>query len=183
MSAPDAEPRGEARPGETPARQGEAAPAGGEAQQSSAAAPTRGGGMERGYARSRARTEAIQAQLEPLGPDERPLGLKLAVALAGLIAVANLVGVAAGAGGGAPALGIAFATFMIALAVGMWQRRYVVILLFQALLAITMIICTLSLAFARTTTQAAVAVLLLVLSAPVFWLLIRVMARLQVPRA
>jgi hypothetical protein len=71
----------------------------------------------------------------------------------------------------------------IALAVGMWQRRYVVILLFQALLAITMIICTLSLAFARTTTQAAVAVLLLVLSAPVFWLLIRVMARLQVPRA
>ena len=30
--------------------------------------------MARGYARSRARTEAIQAQLEPLGPDERPLG-------------------------------------------------------------------------------------------------------------
>src|SRR5687768_9517330 len=30
-------------------------------------------GMERGYARSRARTEAIQAQLEPLGPGERPL--------------------------------------------------------------------------------------------------------------
>ena len=56
-------------------------------------------------------------------------------------------------------------------------------LLFQALLAITIIISTLSLAFARTATQAIVAVLLIVLSAPVFWLLIRVMARLQVPTA
>jgi hypothetical protein len=138
--------------------------------------------MSRGYERSRARTEAIQAQLQPLGPDERPLGLKLAVGLAVLIAVANLVGVAAGAGGASPALGVAFALFMLALAAGMWQRRYLVLLLFQALLAITMIISTLSLAFARTATQALVAVLLIVLSAPVFWLLIRVMARLQVPR-
>jgi hypothetical protein len=137
--------------------------------------------MSRGYERSRARTEAIQAQLEPLGPDERPLGLKLAVALALLIAAANLIGAAAGAGGASPALGVVFALFMLALAAGMWQRRYLVLLLFQALLAITMIISTLSLAFARTATQALVAVLLIVLSAPVFWLLIRVMARLQVP--
>jgi len=138
--------------------------------------------MSRGYARSRARTEAIQAQLEPLGPDERPLGLKLAVGLALLIAVANLVGAAVGAGGESPAIGVVFALFMGALALGMWQRRYVVLLLFQALLAITIIISTLSLAFARTATQAIVAVLLIALSAPVFWLLIRVMARLQVPR-
>jgi hypothetical protein len=139
--------------------------------------------MSRGYARSRARTEAIQAQLEPLGPDERPLGLKLAVGLALLIAVANLVGAAVGAGGESPALGVVFAVFMGALAAGMWARRYLVLLLFQALLAITIIISTLSLAFARTPTQAVVAVLLIALSAPVFWLLIRVMARLQVPRA
>ena len=138
--------------------------------------------MSRGYARSRARTEAIQAQLEPLGPEERPLGLKLAVGLALLIAVANLIGAAAGAGGESPAIGVVFAFFMGALAFGMWQRRYLVLLLFQALLAITIIISTLSLAFARTATQAIVAVLLIALSAPVFWLLIRVMARLQVPQ-
>jgi hypothetical protein len=141
-----------------------------------------GAGLERGYARSRARTEAIQAQLEPLGPDERPLGLKLAVGLALLIAVADLIGAAVGAGGESPGIGVIFALFMGALAFGMWQRRYVVLLLFQALLAITIIISTLSLAFARTATQAIVAVLLIVLSAPVFWLLIRVMARLQVPQ-
>jgi hypothetical protein len=104
--------------------------------------------MSRGYERSRARTEAIQAQLEPLGPDERPLGLKLAVALALLIAAANLLGAAAGAGGASPALGVVFALFMLALAAGMWQRRYLVLLLFQALLAITIIISALSLAFA-----------------------------------
>jgi hypothetical protein len=199
VSAPDAEPRGaagpggEALPGERAAGGGEARPgdgsaAGGEARPGDNAAPadeatTPAGGMERGYARSRARADAIRAQLEPLGPDERPLGLKLAIGLALLIAVANLIGAAAGAGGSSPVVGVAFALFMLVLAAGMWQRRYVVILLFQALLAITIIVSTLSLAFARTATQAAVAVLLIALSAPVFWLLIRVMARLQVPRA
>ena len=71
---------------------------------------------------------------------------------------------------------------MVALAVGMWQRRYLVILLFQALLAITIIISTLSLAFARTAPAVRRGALLIGLCAPVFWLLIRVMARLQVPR-
>ena len=47
--------------------------------------------LERGYARSRARDEAIRAELQPLGPDERPLGIKLGVALALLLAVGNLV--------------------------------------------------------------------------------------------
>jgi hypothetical protein len=206
VSAPGAEPRREARPGEGAERDamrpGETAGASDEARPGEGAtAPDEdlaaderrvsqpqvvqpdAGGMSRGYARSRARTEAIQAQLEPLGPDERPLGLKLAVGLALLIAVANVVGAAVGAGGESPAIGVVFALFMGALALGMWQRRYVVLLLFQALLAITIIISTLSLAFARTATQAIVAVLLIVLSAPVFWLLIRVMARLQVPKA
>jgi amino acid transporter len=140
------------------------------------------GGMSRGYARSRARTEAIQAQLEPLGPDERPLGLKLAVGLALLVCVSNLVGAAAGVGGESPALGVVFAVFMGALAVGMWQRRYLAILLFQSLLAITIIIATLSLAVAGNLVAVLIVVGLIVVCAPVFWLLVRVMARLQVPQ-
>jgi hypothetical protein len=138
--------------------------------------------MSRGYARSRARTEAIQAQLEPLGPDERPLGLKLAVGLALLVCVSNLVGAAAGVGGESPALGVVFAVFMGALAVGMWQRRYLAILLFQSLLAITIIIATLSLAVAGNLVAVLIVVGLIVVCAPVFWLLVRVMARLQVPQ-
>ena len=64
--------------------------------------------MGRGYARSRERTDALRASSEPLGPDERPLGIKLAVALALFVAAANLV-VAAAGGGESPALGVAFA--------------------------------------------------------------------------
>ncbi len=65
--------------------------------------------MTRGYARSRGADRGDPAQLEPLGPDERPLGLKLAVGLALFIAAANLIGAAAGAGGESPAVGVVFA--------------------------------------------------------------------------
>jgi hypothetical protein len=133
------------------------------------------------YSRSRERADAIRAQLQPLGPDERPLGLKLAFALAVLIAVANLVGAIAGAGGASPLTGAAFAVVMAALAYGLWQRSYVVILLFEALLALTIIVSTLSLAFAGNALAVALCVTAIVICAPIFWLLIRVMARLQVP--
>jgi hypothetical protein len=138
--------------------------------------------MARGYARSRAKTEAIQAQLEPLAPDERPLGIKLATALAAFLAIANLVGAAAGAGGESPATGFAFAILMGALAAGVWAKRYLVILLFQALLAISIIVSALSLAFASNALGVLLALAVIGACSPVFWLLVRVMARLQVPR-
>ncbi len=52
--------------------------------------------MRRGYARSRARADAIRAELQPLAPGERPLGIKLAVALAVALALANVVALIAG---------------------------------------------------------------------------------------
>src|SRR3954454_6054871 len=137
--------------------------------------------MVRGYERSRAKTEAIQAQLAPLGPDERPLGIKLAVALAVFIAVASLVGAAFGAGGESPVVGVVWAVAMFALAAGLRARIYLVILLFQALLAISIIVSALSLAFASHILGALLALALSVVCSPVFWLLVRVMARLQVP--
>ena len=137
--------------------------------------------MERGYARSRAKADAIRAGLQPLGPDERPLGLKLATALAVFVALANLIGAAAGVGGESPALGIVFAVFMAGVAYGLWQRSYGVILLFQALLALTIIVFTLSLAFAGNALAVLLCVVGIGVCAPIFWLLVRVMARLQVP--
>jgi hypothetical protein len=144
---------------------------------------TRPDAMARGYSRSRAKTEAIQAGLQPLGQNERPLGIKLAVALALFIAAANLVGAAAGAGGESPVLGVVFALLMIALANGLWRRVYLVILLFQALLAISIIVSALSLAFAGNLAGVALALGIILACSPVFWLLVRVMARLQVPKA
>jgi hypothetical protein len=145
------------------------------------AAPPRGD-LERGYARSRERAEAIRAQLAPLGPEERPLGLRLAVVLAIAVALANLVAAAAGVSGSSPAIGVVFAFVMAGVAYGLWQRSYFVILLFQALLAITIVIAALSLAFAGNLLAVLLCLFLIGVCAPIFWLLVRVMARLQVPR-
>jgi hypothetical protein len=141
-----------------------------------------GGPPPRGYERSRQRADELRAQLEPLAPGERPLGLRLAVALAALIALANLVAFAAGAKAESPGVGIGFTLLLAAAAVGMWQRRYVVILLFEMALALSLISAVLSLAFASNLAGVALCLGILVLCGPVFWLLIRVMARLQVPR-
>jgi hypothetical protein len=138
--------------------------------------------MRRGYARSRERTEAVRAQLEPLAPGERPLGITLAVALAVFLALANLVATIAG-GDQSPAIGVVSVLVLAALAVGLWERRYVVILIFQALLAITIIISALSLAFAGNFLAVLLAVAVVGICSPIFWLLVRVMARLQVPRS
>jgi hypothetical protein len=132
------------------------------------------------YARSRERAEATRAELTPLGTGERPLGLKLAVALAVVIALANLGAVAA-SGGDRAGAGIAFAAIMLAVAAGMWDRRYLAVIAFQALLAVSIMYAALSLAFASNARAVVLAALVIAVSAPVFWLLIRVMARLRVP--
>lgn len=133
------------------------------------------------YARSRERNAAARAALEPLGAGERPLGLKLAVALALIVAAANLVAVAAGAGDQPPSRGIAFGAIMLVAAAGMWARRYLAVIAFEGLLAVSVMYAALSLAFASNLRAVVLAVLVIVVCAPVFWLLIRVMARLQVP--
>jgi hypothetical protein len=128
------------------------------------------------------RADRARASLQPLAPGERPLGIKLAVALAVAIALANLAGVAAGAGSQSPTLGIAFAIVMLAAAAGMWSRNYLALLAFQALLAIGIIYAALSLLFASSLLGVLLGVGVIAICSPVFWLLVRVMARLQVPR-
>jgi hypothetical protein len=66
--------------------------------------------------------------------------------------------------------------------VGVWQRRYLAVLLFEILLTVSMIYAALSLAFASNVTGALLSLAVLLLAAPVFWLLVRIMARLQMPR-
>ena len=135
-----------------------------------------------GYARSRARTEATRAALTPLGPGERPLGLKLAVAIAVAVALANLAFVAVNGGKGAVS-GIAFAALMLVAAGAMWERRYLAVIAFEGLLAVSIVYAALSLAFASNLWATVLAVVVIVVCSPVFWLLIRVMARLRVPDA
>ncbi len=88
---------------------------------------------------------------------------------------------AAGAGDQPPSRGIAFGAIMLVAAAGMWARRYLAVIAFEGLLAVSVMYAALSLAFASNLRAVVLAVLVIVVCAPVFWLLIRVMARLQVP--
>jgi hypothetical protein len=142
------------------------------------------GDLERGYARSRERNEALRAGLEPLAPDERPPALVVSAALAGLIAVANLAALAAGAtvDGRRPVVpALVLAALMAAFAVGLWQRRYLAVLAWQALLGVTLVYAALSLMLASNLAAVILCLALIAVAGPLFWLLVRVMARLQAP--
>ena len=179
MSAPDAERRGRPEPRGRRARR----PAERELR-AGAEHATRGPTHGARYARSRAKADAIRAQLQPLGPDERPLGIKLAVALALFIAVANLVAAAAGAGGESPAVGVAFALLMVALAAGLWAAQLPRDPALPGAARDLDHRLRRSRSRSRATCSACCSrVGVIGVCAPVFWLLVRVMARLQVPRA
>jgi hypothetical protein len=126
--------------------------------------------------------EAREA-LRPLDPGERPLGLRLAVALAALLALLNLVVIAGGWGSSSQRTqGAVFAAALVVLAVGMWQRRYLAVLAFELLLGLSMVYAMLSLLVASNVLAVLLALAVIAFSAPVFWLLVRVMGRLQAPR-
>ena len=140
--------------------------------------------MSRGYARSRQRNEETRANLEPLGPGERPKAVTVAAVVAALLGIANVVLLITGGNlddrarrNGA----IAFAVVMLVAAVFMWRGKYWAVLGFQALLAISIVIAALALLFASNVEAVIRSVLIIVPAAVLFWYLIRAMARLQMP--
>jgi hypothetical protein len=140
--------------------------------------------MSRGYARSRQRNEQARANLEPLGPGERPKAVTVAAVVAALLGIANVVLLITGGNlddrarrNGA----IAFAVVMLVAAVFMWRGKYWAVLGFQALLAISIVIAALALLFASNVEAVIRSVLIIVPAAVLFWYLIRAMARLQMP--
>jgi hypothetical protein len=142
--------------------------------------------LRRGYARGRERDERIRAQLAPLGPGERPLPLQLAVALAALLAISNVVLWAVGwevrgEEDQGPAGVFFFAGLLTLIAVGMWRRSYVAVLGFQALLALTVIFTFLSLMVASNVAAVVLCLAIIAVAGTLFWFLIRVMARIQLP--
>lgn len=141
--------------------------------------------MRRGYARGRERDEAIRAGLKPLGPDERPPALVASVVLAAVLALANFVLWVIGfeVRGEQPGVVgvVVFCVLMTAAAVGMWLRRYWAVLGWQALLAVSMVVAFLSLLQAASLLGVVVPVLVLTVSGWLFWKLVRVMSRLQMP--
>jgi hypothetical protein len=140
--------------------------------------------MARGYARAREKDEAARAALLPLAPGERPWPVALSAVLAALFAVANAILVLAGweVDGRRPvAGGLIFAGVMLAAAIGMWRLKYWAVLGWEVLLGVTFIGAMLSLLRAGNVQGVLLALAVMALTGPLFWLLIRQMARIQMP--
>jgi hypothetical protein len=137
------------------------------------------------YVRSRERDEAVRAALQPLAPGERPRAVTVAAILAALLGISNVVLLAAGyeiEGGGQSVVGaLIFAGLMAVAAIGMWQCRYWAVLGFEALLGIAIAFAALSLLVASNLAAVLLCVGIIAVAAPLFWFLIRAMARIQLP--
>ncbi|MHB1537017.1 MAG: hypothetical protein ACYCUM_01620 [Solirubrobacteraceae bacterium] len=129
------------------------------------------------------REARLREALEPLGVNERPTALLVAVAVAVIVAAAVIVGVIASRhlardGGSIPG-GIFIAGLLLVLAANMLRRRYWAVLGFEAVLAFQVILTTLALVVAQTLLAALLCALAIALGGVLFWKLIRVMSRIQ----
>jgi hypothetical protein len=160
-----------------------------------AAAPagTRGRGAastsgSRSGSRSAQRDAAVRATLEPLAPGERPwpiiVGAVLAALTGGVQLVLFLAGVKLKVAGTHAAAGstIAFAFIMFVCAIGMWLLRYWAILGFMALLAIAVTNFALALLKVSSLLGFVIAVGGVLIPGFLFYKLIRVLSRVQMPK-
>jgi hypothetical protein len=130
------------------------------------------------------RDDAARAALAPLAPGERPPALIVAVALATSLGLGNAIAYAAGAtiGGKHPGAGVlAFTGLMALLAIGMWTKRYLAVLAFEALLALIVLFFSLFLVEAGDVLALVVCVFIIASAGWLFWKLVRVMGRLAAP--
>lgn len=152
-----------------------------------AAAVVTGEGARR-LSRSERRNAAVRATLTPYRPGERPWSIKigavLAAATGGVQLVLFLAGVKLKVAGTHPAAGstIVFAALMFACAIGMWQMRYWAVLGFMALLGITVVNFSLALVRVSSLLGLVIAVAGVVLPGFLFFKLIRVLSRIQMPK-
>jgi hypothetical protein len=129
--------------------------------------------------------DIAREQLVPLREGERPVAVTVAAIVAGAIAISNVIGRLAGIeinGKPVPISAIAIqATLMLVTAVGMWYGRYWAVLGFQTLLALFIVIVSLSLIQAESIGGVLLAGALVGAAGTLFWFLVKALARLQMP--
>ena len=136
--------------------------------------------------RTQRREAAIRAGLRPLAAGERPPVIVAATVIAGLVGVGQLIAFFAGlkvhGKAPAPAGTIIFCVLMIVCAAGMWRLWYGAVLGFMALLAIVATLFSLYLIEASNLLGLVVALLVVGGSGYLFFKLVRVLSRIQMPR-
>ena len=135
--------------------------------------------------RSEARDAAARAALEPLREGERPVAVTVGAVVMALLAVLELVALAAGLDiNGKPArvqLVLPFVAGSLWLAWGLWRVRYWAVLLLQALLAFAILLFAVLLLIASNLAAVLVTVTMIVLAGTLFWFLVKAMVRIQMP--
>jgi hypothetical protein len=134
--------------------------------------------------RSERRSAAVRAELEPLGPRERPPALLVSIAVASVLGGVNLAGYVAGLeiNGHRPGPGILGFSLLMGLgAWGMARRRYWAVLAFEAFLALIVLYFCLLLIVASNLEALLICLVGIGAGSWLFWKLVRVMARLQAP--
>jgi hypothetical protein len=152
-------------------------------------ADSRGGGASPpgGASRSEERNAAVRATLTPLAPGERPWPIKIAAVIAVVVGVGDLVQLIIGGrlnvGGTHTGTGsvVLFAVVMLVCAAGMWRLRYWAVLGFQAILVFVILIFSLLLIRASNLLGFVVAIVVVGGGGFLFYKLVRVLSRLQMP--
>ena len=131
------------------------------------------------------RDEAARAALAPLAPGERPRALQAAVVVCALLGAGAAIPYAAGVhidGKHVGAEVLAFSGLMALLSGGMWARRYLAVLAFEALLALIVLVFSLFLVEASNVEAVVLCVAVIGAGGWLFWKLVRVMGRMSAPR-
>ena len=149
-------------------------------------APTPRERMERGYARAEERNQEAREALDPLADGERPLVVTIGAVISAVIAISIVVSYLAGAevSGEKPRLLQVLSPALLTglMAWGMWHARYWAVLGFQLILVFLIFSAVYGLALqAATVGQVLATLALLAVSGTFFWLMVKAMARIQMP--
>jgi hypothetical protein len=146
------------------------------------APPTDRDRMAARYARGRGKDAEARARLKPLAEGERPIVLTGAAIVAALLAAANIASVFLVDSRNSQ-LGVAVVQCVVLLvaAWGMWKAKYWAVLGFECLLALQIIVLCLALLVVERVIVGIVVAAVIAALGFLFYKLIRVMARVQMP--
>jgi hypothetical protein len=142
--------------------------------------------MQAGYAKAEVRNQAARDALVPLAEGERPLVVTVSAVLSALVVVSILVTFALGVkvNGSTPKLNTILLPVLIlgVLAWGMWKARYWAVVCFQIVLVFLIFTAVYGLMVEATSAaEIGASVGLLVVSGALFWMMVKAMARIQMP--
>lgn len=155
-----------------------------------AAEPADDGGGTQGLSRSEQKDREARESLEPLREGERPGAVTAGAIVSGVLALVIWASATLAAitdidvrGSDPQAVPLAlFAAVLTLMAYGMWRARYWAVLGFQALLVLVMLSSALGLIQVTTVLEAIGTLVLLSGSGVLFYLMVKALARIQMPQ-